>query len=215
MSKRVTQSWAAAGYWLVASAGVTGIISLSVAVFMTPPQRQEITYQTSDGGASIHLAQRSAAEPINANFELASKQRAITALVVPQRISTPHEVPPVNVNLALIDPAPIAAPKTHEAIVIQAQANTPQKLVPRDAPTTTALIPVQVATLAPPLTPKAVQPAFTTTHLTAPQSQAIQPIAPRQVETVVVSGYQQMALNVDGIGRGNSLTIQLPRANRK
>jgi hypothetical protein len=206
MSKRVSQSWATPAIWLVATAGSAGIIALSLAVFLAPAPKAPVALQAMDNAApvkvvaSLGTGQGRASQDTVVEPALAIAQNMPGAPPVPQqKLAQEHAViarfavadgqqPPVKMPQNSLD-------RTNPAVAIPV-AKTATYLAPTSPPITSPSTGV-APRLSAPLPPSDKSPLVPPT------------------ETVTVTGYRQMALNVDGIGRGNSLTIQLPTAERK
>jgi hypothetical protein len=214
MSKRVTQVWAAPAYWLVASAGAAVIISLSLSVILTPTNTGPVAQQQTTAVGPLtrtpvpsgaHKAQAeqhvmTASEPLGTKIQ----DRVTNAL--PETVLV-ENTPIANAPLQAYEPKPISAPKMIVPALVQER--------PREAQNSPSTMATKIAQA--PLRPLQIasqQTAFTARPVAPPRPTTDQPPLARAVDTVVVTGHQQMAINMDGIGRGNSLTIQLPRPTR-
>jgi hypothetical protein len=218
MSMRVTQSRATSAYWLVAGAGLAGMIALSVAVFLTPPAKPDVRSYGSTVASVVKATQASTASGAIEHRGLAPAQSTTSTLQGSQVIEAQAIVPLVATQLTPVAPSSIVKPQAHTPVVAAATAKAPQDLTRLQTQSTHVTPKPAQPPTAP--APKEVSLASSSNRIEAPkpppaQQTPIQQPPARQAETIVVKGYQQMALNVDGIGRGNSLTIQLPLAKRK
>jgi hypothetical protein len=221
MSKRVSQSWARPASWLVAGAGSAGIIALSLAVFLQPTPKVPVARQIEGAAqpvlivASVGTGHNKAEQLAMAEPVVAKAQNTPGAPIVSQEKVALESAAIAKIPVAGDEQPPITAPKTFEARLAQVHDKAPQNSLGRTNPTTAAIVAKPAAHLPPPSSPMASPSSGVATRLPAQLPPANKPSLAPQTETVTVTGYRQTALNVDGIGRGNSLTIQLPTAVRK
>lgn len=197
-------------YWLVAGAGMVSIFALCGAVFLTPahPHVEPTIVQADNTGIDAKPVQRSSTPPDRpATSDTKPDQPQIVTATQQAEASDGGESPPAlprisAPNQRVEQPRQLAAEQV-------AVPMTTQAAVVNDA-TLVSIKPTKPRVMsATPNPPSPVTPS------TAPILTAAKP-SDRQVDTVVVTAapYQQMALNIDSVGRGNTLVIQLPRTKR-
>jgi hypothetical protein len=213
MSERVSQSRATPIFWLAAGTSVAAIGVLGTIVFF-------VQKPADSGSMPLSAARPTRVQLTNIASPSAFNQKLDVHVAAPHKPQA-HQLP-IDQSQPPYQTVATRAPgsATTQAAVVLADAKSASNKG-------LASVASPVPQLASPTTPAPVsQPRLRSEEAAPPVPVATKPAlppatAPRQVpartqdvETVVVraSANQQMALNIDTIGRGNSVVIQLPRA---
>lgn len=205
MTKRSTLFGATALFWLVAGTGLSFIVALICAIILVPARGHDL------------ISVSSTPKPHHADLSPAIQKKLTTiAISVP---SPTASISTSNSTVVGVKPAPRQpsgsaegnrAIQQHATVVVRVEQHlSPQHdTLPAGAPTS----------ITSPSQPVPAQTASAPARLQKSTDRAANPSEPKhETETVIVTSPppQQMALDIDVIGRGNSLVIQLPRAKRQ
>jgi hypothetical protein len=226
LEKRVSQSRATPAYWLAAGVGVAGIVALGGMVFFVPepasqmpsPAVQAGLENSNSGGlpASLEVAPATSFSEPTPVRQYSTHTAALHTTDEAKNIDVSAEPAASATALSSNVPSPPrqpVRPQSTESGATHSSRAAAVLLAP--------LKPTSQFVSQPPI--QDIAPTMVTEARNAP----IGPASPRvkdeprpqaqAVERVVVTApsYQTVMVNVDSVGRGNSLVIQLPRTKRK